>query len=179
MQSKCLTWLILLMLAIALPTIAQDEGGEEPAAEEETILGAWYLQYAEGDPLPKNMSLKLDFKEDGQATGTMTMEDAEPETRKWKYEHDEENAKLTLYVVDDEGNVEEDPEVLLAYSFDDGVLIFRYREDPDDDEQTMELTRNPEGTERHQKLREEQGDDAGGIGDIRNLEGVEGVIEKR
>ena len=107
------------------------------------------------------------------------MEDAEPETRKWKYEHDEENAKLTLYVVDDEGNVEEDPEVLLAYSFDDGVLIFRYREDPDDDEQTMELTRNPEGTERHQKLREEQGDDAGGIGDIRNLEGVEGVIEKR
>ena len=152
-------WIVLF--TIAQPAIAQDDAGEEPAAEEETILGVWYAQYAEGEPLPEGMSMKLDFKEDGQIVGTMTMEGEEPDTQTWKYEHDEENAKLTLYEVDDEGNVEEEAEVTLTYSFEDDMLVFRYREDPDDDEQTMELTRNPEGTERHQKLREEQAEEQG------------------
>ena len=141
---------LLLLMSAALPIMADDE------EKEETILGAWYAQYGEGEALPKNMTMKIDFKEDGQVIGTMTMEGEEPDVQTWKYEHDEEKAKLTLYEVDDEGNADKEPEVVLKYSFVDDMLIFTYREGPDDEEEErMELTRNPEGTERHQKLRAE------------------------
>ncbi|MEM7710228.1 MAG: hypothetical protein AAF264_05650 [Pseudomonadota bacterium] len=159
---------LLLLMSAALPILADEE------EKEETILGVWYAQYGEGEALPKNMTMKIDFKEDGDVIGTMTMEGEEPDIQTWKYKHDEENAQLTLYEVDDEGNVEEAPEVVLNYSFVDEMLIFTYREGPDEEEEEkMELTRNPEGTERHQKMREEAADLPG----VRNLEGVKGVQE--
>ena len=159
MKTHLTAWTLLLLFSAALPMSADD--AKEQAPDEDTILGTWYAQFAEGEVLPKGMTMKLVFEKDGKANATMSMDEEEDDQEQWQYTHDKESAKLTLYELDDAGNPEAEPEVVLTYSFVDDMLVFRYKEGPNDEEESMELTRKPEGTKRHQKLRAEQGDEAG------------------
>ena len=175
MKIQRIAWALLLLLTVVLPCAADGhKGGQE---EEDTVLGTWYAQYIEGDVMPAEMTMSLDIKEDGMITGTMVLEGEEPDVESWTYTHDKKNAILTLYKIDEDGNAEAEIEVELSYSFVDDMLIFRFQDGPDDEIEAMELTRNPDGTKRHQKLREEMKKEQG-QGDAASHAMDEAVEEK-
>lgn len=142
--------------------------GDE-AEQEKTIMGTWYTQVMEGQAIPTNDVFSITFNEGGKASSFMREGDYERK-ESWKYEHDKEKATLTLYELDDEGTPDEEPEVVVSYRFVDEMLVFTLidpdaeqadkGDDADEEEaQTMELTRNKEGTKRHQKMRKEQAEE--------------------
>lgn len=144
MKTHLAAWLLLLLFASALPALAVQD-------KQETILGVWYVQVGEGDPLPSDMTMKFVFKKNGRLNAIVTEGDGEEIEDQMQYIHEKGKARISIYDVDDEGNVEDEPEVVLGYRFAEGMLVFRYKED--DEEKTMELTRKPEGTARHRELR--------------------------
>lgn len=186
MYKLALMLLALVLMSAGLPASADDaaveaaDEVEDVEAKEDTILGTWYAQIAEDDALPAGDMFKLTFKEGGKATSSMQMGDYKRE-ESWNYVHDKEKATLTLFELDDEGTPDEEPEVVLRYSFVDDMLIFRYTESDDAEEedfQTMELTRNAEGTKRHQKLRKAAAEERDAGDEIEEIEdAVEDALE--
>ena len=156
MKTWLTAWAFLLFLIAALPIAADQHEKEQAVPEEDTILGTWHAQYAEDEILPADSSVRLVFNKEGRLIVYVRFtEDDDGDIDEFKYEHDERNAKLTLKRLDDEGNVQDETDLVFHYDFVDGMLILRFKEAADAEEETMELTRNREGTRHHQKLRAE------------------------
>lgn len=145
--------LIALLFAAASPVWSADDDAE-PLPEEDTILGTWYVQFMEDEVMPLDEQLRLVLNEDG----SVKLYQGEEEDESGKYTHDKQAATITIY----DGRNPADIEAVLKYSFADDMLVVRYTEGPanadNEPEEVMELTRKPEGTKRHQALREKQGD---------------------
>jgi hypothetical protein len=158
MKKHLSVWTMFLILSAALPMSADEE------QKKDTILGQWYVQVGgtADDQLVfgPSFSMQINFDEDGLVHFLMKMEGEERDADTQKYEHDKKKATLTIYERDEEGEVNEEPAGVFHYSFVDDMLVFRFKEG--DEDVRMELTRQPEGTERHKKMRQEQGETAGG-----------------
>lgn len=157
MKKQLTAWMLLLCFA-ALTAVADDK-----QEESETILGLWYVQVGgtEDDKMVfgPSFSMQMDFRKDGRVNMVMMADGEKEDEETQQYTHDKEKATLSIYEIDEDGQRDEDPVGVIQYAFVDGMLAFRF--DEGDEEVTLELTRKPEGTERHQKMREEQGDTAG------------------
>lgn len=151
MKTQVSAWMLLLLFAAALSTAADDRAKEDVGPKEDTILGTWHLQVMEGEVVPMDEGLRVVFGEDGVATA---------------YEGDDDGDVVGYMLNKKRGTIaihdEDDPtdiEVVLKYRFVDDILVLSYREDEDDeDEEVMELTRNPEGAKRHQAMRKGERD---------------------
>jgi len=166
---KC-HWMRLSLLAAlvvaAWPALSQSDKPDAPA-KEDTVLGTWYPQVAEGDILPTDEGLRIVFGKDGVVTVYEGDDDEDIEG----YTIDKKNGTITIHDEDDPADIE----VVLKYSFVDGMLVLRFKEGgADEDEEVVELTRNLEGADRHKKMR--KGEDvpdlpraAEGAGDAEDL----------
>ena len=139
----------IVLLAGRLPVTAQDDRDTEPLPEGDTILGTWYIQVMEGEVTEDPM--RLVFNEDGTV---LVSEDGveEEEEESGQYSHDENQSKITIY---ENGRVE----AVIQYSFVDEMLVFKISDGArGHEEERFELTRHPDGTKRHQAVREKRGD---------------------
>ncbi|MEM9348456.1 MAG: hypothetical protein AAGB26_17850 [Planctomycetota bacterium] len=141
--------LALILLAITLPVWAEEAG--KKADEKPTIYGVWYLQSAMDEMVPAG-TMKIDFTKEGVVRAYQ--DDEEDDTNPFKI--DQDKSEIVLYESDGE-----EVEVTLSFAIKDGVLTLTGEEEFDGEKFafSMELTRNPEGTEKHQQAREAQGDD--------------------
>lgn len=140
----------IVLLAVGLPAIAQDDKDGEPLPEDDTILGTWYVQLMEGEVAPQDEQIRIVFNEDG--TVLVYEDGGGEEEESGQYSHDEDQSKITIYENDR-------VETIIKYSFVDDMLIFKISNGRGgDEEERFELTRNPEGTKRHQAVREKRGD---------------------
>lgn len=151
MKSHRSLWACALLFACVLPVFAQDvaEGAEDSpvaeSAEEQTILGVWYIQRSNDRYTPADRPKTLTLGEDG----TLVLEMG-GDPRRMAFVLDPDNATLT--VTEDSGEA-----YLLAYRLQDGMLRLESVDElgnPDGSD-VMELTRNPEGTQTHQRIRAE------------------------
>ena len=151
-------WLVLV-LGFALPALADEKPADqpapdeavpdEPAPEEDTILGTWYLQLIDRNVTPLDEPTRLVFNKDG----TVHLYEGEELDELGTYVHDKDKAVITIYDGDNPTDVDE----VLKYSFIDDMLVMRDGSGRGDEDDFIELTRKPEGTERHQKLRQGEG----------------------
>lgn len=151
MKTQVTAWMLLLLFAAALPTAADDRAKEDAGPKEDTILGTWYLQVMEDELVPIDEGLRIVFGEDGVATAYEGNDNEDVAG----YTLDKKRGTITIHEEDDPTDIE----VVLKYRYVDDILVLSYKEDEDDeDEEVMELTRNPEGAKRHQAMRKGERD---------------------
>ncbi|MEM6258885.1 MAG: hypothetical protein AAGI37_11285 [Planctomycetota bacterium] len=150
---KTLGLVVLVMLASS--AFAQDDQAAEPLPEDDTILGTWYVQLDDDEVMEE--PLRLVFEEDGTVK---VYEDGDHQETAG-YLLDENQSKITIY----EDNDPTDIEAVIKYSFVDDLLIFLINDGDGrgEHEERFELTRNPEGTERHQRARKDLGEGKPGV----------------
>lgn len=133
----------LLVLSALFVIAALPAPGQEPAAEDPP-LGKWYMQAINGEVMPGNMSVSIDFRDDGKVYAMEVFEDEPDDSPEVNpYQHDAEQKTITIT---DAGN-----EVTFSYRVEDGILTLTGSEGGE--QIALELTRNREGAERHQRLR--------------------------
>lgn len=146
------TALLFVLVGAALPTLADEVESDEPVPEEDTFIGQWYVQFMDERVTPLDEPLRLVFEK----TGRVRVFEGDDEEEAMAYTFDEAQATITIVEQDDPTDIE----AIIKYSFVDDMLVMKIREGrgDGDDEEIIELTRKPEGTKRHQKMRKEAGD---------------------
>ena len=143
--------LLLVLVFCGLPTLAQDQKDSDPQPEEDTFLGEWYVQLMEDEVLPADEPIRLVFEK----SGLVRVFEGDEEEQAMAYTYDEAKSTITIVEQDDPADIE----AIIKYSFVDDMLVMRISEGQGgDEEEVIELTRNAEGTKRHQKLRKDRGD---------------------
>ncbi|MEM9348455.1 MAG: hypothetical protein AAGB26_17845 [Planctomycetota bacterium] len=146
---------LVVLVILALPAFAQDDQETDPLPEDDTILGTWWIQFGEDELLDE--PFRLVFEKNGTVK---VYEDGDREETAG-YLLDENQSKITIY----EDNDPTDIEVVIKYSFVDDLLIFLISDGDGrgEHEERFELTRNPEGTEQHQRARKDLGEGKPGV----------------
>ena len=142
--------LILALFCFALPALADGVESDEPLPEEDTFMGEWYVQTMEGEVTPLDEPVRIVFEK----TGVVRVFEGDDGEEAMAYTYDEAKSTITIVEQDDPADVE----AIITYSFIDDMLVMRIKEGRGEDEEVIELTRKPEGTKRHQKMRKESGD---------------------
>ncbi|MEM1354520.1 MAG: hypothetical protein AAGH88_06500 [Planctomycetota bacterium] len=132
---------LLGLVALLLPQAAN-------AQDDHPLLGVWYMQAGNGEATPEGVSMAIEFRGNGELRVSTIFgpgQGDEPEIS--EYQHNPERQTLTFR---DAGQ-----QIEFTYSFADETLTLR----GSDGEETMviELTRDPDGTARHQEMRKAQG----------------------
>ena len=140
-----------VLIAIALPGLADEEPDGDPLPEEDTIFGTWYVQVMDGEVVDLDEQIGLVFDK----KGVLRVIDGGEERETSRFTNDKQRSRVMLFEERDPTDIE----TIIRYTFVDDMVIFRITEDVgqgrEGDVAVYELTRSREGSERHRRKREE------------------------
>lgn len=154
---------LLVFLTCAFSVTADGNVQACGPADENTLLGVWHAQVGgtEDDPVLYGVfiSMQMHFDDDGKLHVLTKLGNEEEDQQTQPYTYDEQKATISIYSTNNEGKAGKKLEKVMQYSFVDEMLVLRFNERGE--EIGVELTRQAEGTERHQMLRADHTDTSG------------------